>query len=44
MGHLKNGFDQATNQNLSIQEDVDALVGCVVEQLARLPVVRGPEF
>jgi patatin-like phospholipase/acyl hydrolase len=38
---LKNGFDEATNQTIATQENVDDLVHRICEQLARLPLVHG---
>lgn len=38
---LKNGFDEATNQRLALEENVGSLVGIVCDQLSRLPLVKG---
>lgn len=38
---LKNGFDEATNQRLALEENVGSIVGIVCDQLSRLPLVKG---
>jgi uncharacterized protein len=39
--NLKNGLDQAENLKLATEQDVAALAGRIVEQLRRIPLVRG---
>jgi uncharacterized protein len=41
MKSLKNGFDEATNQEIATHENVDELLHRVCAQLSRLPLVRG---
>jgi patatin-like phospholipase/acyl hydrolase len=41
MRNLKNGFDEEENLKLAAKQDVEALANEVVEQLCRLPLVRG---
>lgn len=38
---LKNGLDNATNQNLATEENVGGIVELICGQLSRLPLVRG---
>src|SRR5262249_2704729 len=41
LDNLKNGLTEANNRKLAEEQDVDVLVNRVVEQLGRLPLVRG---
>ncbi len=41
IGMLRNGLDDATNQNLAIEENVGSIVERICDQLSRLPLVRG---
>jgi hypothetical protein len=41
LDNLKNGLDEAGNRELAEEQNVDGLVNRVVEQLGRLPLVRG---
>lgn len=38
---LKNGFDDATNQSLATEENINNIVERICDQLFRLPMVRG---
>jgi uncharacterized protein len=39
--YLRNGLDEAENRKLATDSTIDALAGRVVDQLCRLPLVRG---
>lgn len=41
MRNLRNGLDEAQNLKLAAEQNVERLAGQVVEQLCRLPLVRG---
>jgi uncharacterized protein len=41
MRSLKNGLDDTANQRLALEENVGSIVGVVIDQLSRLPLVRG---